>query len=44
MYGNQFTDAPAALTQFLREFGTELIVGFKRDDEEDEKSPGVGSA
>jgi hypothetical protein len=35
MYANQFGDAPTALTQFLQEFGTELIVGFRREKEDD---------
>jgi hypothetical protein len=30
MYANQFPDADPKLLQFLQEFGTELIRGFRR--------------
>jgi|SRR6516162_654253 hypothetical protein len=32
MYANQFSRPPEALAQFLREFGTELVMGFKNDE------------
>jgi hypothetical protein len=30
MYANQFPDAEPKLIRFFREFGTELVEGFKR--------------
>jgi hypothetical protein len=40
MYANQFKDADSKLVRFTQEFGTELILGFKQNEESSEQPSG----